>query len=106
MWVAAGIPIALLGTHACFPYFDVHQHHDVMAFILVLGILVDDAIVVGETRVRPRGDGQIPAASRDRRHVGSVRPVIFGVLTTMAAFLPLLLVPGRMADFFGVIGSV
>ena len=49
MWVAAGIPIALLGCIGTFPYVDVNiSTLTVIAFILVLGILVDDAIVVGE----------------------------------------------------------
>ncbi|MFN2166358.1 MAG: efflux RND transporter permease subunit, partial [Anaerolineae bacterium] len=49
LWVAAGIPIALLGTIAVFPYAGISiSTVTVMAFILVLGILVDDAIVVGE----------------------------------------------------------
>ncbi len=107
MWVAAGIPIALLGTIAVFPYVGINiSTLTVVAFVLVLGILVDDAIVVGErvysheqmdkTRVRAAIDGT--------REVSI--PVIFGVLTTMAAFLPIVLVPGTMTDFFGGIGHV
>jgi multidrug efflux pump subunit AcrB len=107
MWVAAGIPIALLGTIAVFPYADISiSTVTVMAFILVLGILVDDAIVVGE-RVyghEQMGKDPVQAAIDGTREVSI--PVIFGVLTTMAAFLPLIIVPGRMADFFGVIGYV
>jgi multidrug efflux pump subunit AcrB len=107
MWVAAGIPIALLGTLAVFPYADISiSTITVMAFILVLGILVDDAIVVGE-RVyghEQMGKDPVQAAIDGTREVSI--PVIFGVLTTMAAFLPLIIVPGRMADFFGVIGYV
>jgi multidrug efflux pump subunit AcrB len=107
MWVAAGIPIALLGTIAVFPYADISiSTITVMAFILVLGILVDDAIVVGE-RVyghEQMGKDPVQAAIDGTREVSI--PVIFGVLTTMAAFLPLIIVPGRMAEFFGVIGYV
>ncbi|MCZ6889034.1 MAG: efflux RND transporter permease subunit [Gammaproteobacteria bacterium] len=107
MWVAAGIPIALLGTTAMFPYFDISiSTMTVMAFILVLGIVVDDAIVVGERVYAHEELGKRPIrAAIDGTWEVSV-PVIFGVLTTMAAFLPLLIVPGRMADFFGVIGTV
>ncbi len=107
MWVAAGIPIALFGTLAIFPYADISiSTVTVMAFILVLGILVDDAIVVGE-RVyghEQMGKDPVQAAIDGTREVSI--PVIFGVLTTMAAFLPLIIVPGRMAQFFGVIGHV
>ncbi len=107
LWVAAGIPIALLGTIAVFPYADISiSTVTVMAFILVLGILVDDAIVVGERIYGHEQMGKDPVqAAIDGTWEVSI-PVIFGVLTTMAAFLPLLIVPGRMADFFGVIGWV
>lgn len=107
MWVAAGIPIALLGTIALFPYFGVSiSTMTVMAFILVLGIVVDDAIVVGERVYAHEEMGKSPIrAAVDGTWEVSI-PVIFGVLTTVAAFLPLLMVAGRMADFFGVIGVV
>lgn len=107
MWVAVGIPVALLGTIGVFPYFDITiSTMTVMAFILVLGILVDDAIVVGE-RVyahEQMGKDQVQAAIDGTWEVSV--PVIFGVLTTVAAFLPLVLVEGRMSDFFSVIGYV
>ncbi len=107
MWVAAGIPIALLGTLAVFPYTSMHiSTLTIMAFILVLGVLVDDAIVVGE-RIHSHeqaGKSRIRAAIDGTREVSI--PVIFGVLTTMAAFLPIILVPGRLTDIFGSIGYV
>ncbi len=107
MWVAAGIPIALLGTIAVFPYADISMSTmTVLAFILVLGILVDDAIVVGERVYGHEQMGKPPIqAAIDGTWEVSV-PVIFGVLTTMAAFLPLLLATGRMGGFFSVIGHV
>lgn len=107
MWVAAGIPIAMLGTVAMFPYFDLEiSMLAIMAFILVLGIIVDDAIVVGE-RVYAHeimGKPPIRAAIDGTWEVST--PVIFGVLTTMAAFLPLIISSGRMADVFGTIGWI
>ncbi|MCZ6659168.1 MAG: efflux RND transporter permease subunit [Gammaproteobacteria bacterium] len=107
MWVAAGIPIALLGTLAIFPYADITiSTMTVMAFILVLGILVDDAIVVGERVYAHEQMGKPPVqAAIDGTWEVSI-PVIFGVLTTMAAFLPLVFSTSRMADFFAVIGYV
>ncbi|MCZ6711495.1 MAG: efflux RND transporter permease subunit, partial [Gammaproteobacteria bacterium] len=107
MWVAAGIPIALLGTIAMFPYADISMSTmTVLAFILVLGILVDDAIVVGERVYAHEQMGKSPVqAAIDGAWEVSI-PVIFGVLTTMAAFLPLILLTGRMAGFFGVVGWV
>ena len=107
MWVAAGIPIALLGAIAVFPYVDISMSSmTVMAFILVLGILVDDAIVVGERIYAHEQMGKPPIqAAIDGTWEVSI-PVIFGVLTTMAAFLPLLLSTGRMSGFFAVVGWV
>jgi multidrug efflux pump subunit AcrB len=105
MWIAAGVPIALLGAVACFPAFGISiSTLTVMAFILVLGILVDDAIVIGESvhTHEEAAENQTEAAIRGTQEVSV--PVIFGVLTTVAAFLPLILVPGRMGQFFGVIG--
>jgi len=105
MWVAAGVPIALLGTVMVFPSVGISiSTMTVMAFILVLGILVDDAIVIGESvhTHEQKHEDQATAAIRGTQEVSV--PVIFGVLTTVAAFLPLILVPGRMGQFFGVIG--
>jgi len=107
MWVAAGVPVALLGTFAVFPFADITlSTMSVMALILVLGILVDDAIVVGERiyGFEQMGYSQTDAAIKGAASVAV--PVIFGVLTTIAAFLPLIMVSGRMAQFFGVIGWV
>ncbi|HPG25721.1 MAG TPA: efflux RND transporter permease subunit, partial [Myxococcota bacterium] len=106
MWVAAGVPISLLGALFLFPAFDLTlSTMTVMAFILVLGVLVDDAIVIGESvhTYETRGESQMDAAIHGTQAVNV--PVIFGVMTTMAAFLPILIVPGRMGSFFGVIGQ-
>jgi multidrug efflux pump subunit AcrB len=107
MWVAVGIPVALFGTLAVFPTAGITiSTMTVMAFILVLGILVDDAIVVGERIYAHEKMGKPPLqAAVDGTWEVSV-PVIFGVLTTVAAFLPLVLVEGQMSAFFSVIGWV
>ena len=107
MWVALGIPIAMLGTIAVFPYASLQiSSLSIMGFILVLGVLVDDAIVVGERIYSHEqlGKPPVPAAIDGAREVSV--PVIFGVLTSMAAFLPLVLLPGRMAEFFSALGYV
>ncbi|MEM6999633.1 MAG: efflux RND transporter permease subunit [Pseudomonadota bacterium] len=107
MWVAIGIPVALLGTLGALPFTDINiSTMTVMAFILVLGIVVDDAIVVGE-RVfghEQMGKPALQAAVEGTWEVSV--PVIFGVLTTIAAFLPLIMVEGRMSGFFAPIGWV
>jgi multidrug efflux pump subunit AcrB len=95
-WVAIGIPICFLGAVLCLPFFDVTINLiSLFAFILVLGIVVDDAIVTGESvySEQQKGDKSGVEASI----VGTNRvalPVIFAVLTTIVAFMPILYVPG------------
>ena len=96
-WVALGVPIAFCGAIWALPIFDISINViSLFAFILVLGILVDDAIVVGEniyTHQQQPGDAPGRGRSTARREVAV--PVIFGVLTTVAAFLPLILARGH-----------
>ena len=105
MWVAAGVPVSILGAFMMFPFFGITlSTMTVMALILVLGILTDDAVVIGESvhTYEEELDDRVEAAIRGTQAVHI--PVIFGVLTSMAAFLPIMIVRGRMGDFFGVIG--
>lgn len=107
IWVAAGIPIALAGALMIFPYAGISiSTMAILAFILVLGIVVDDAIVVGE---RIYAHEQLKKSRTQAAVDGAYEvsiPVIFGVLTTVAAFLPLIMVEGRMSQFFSVIGWI
>lgn len=107
MWVAAGIPIALLGSIMTFGFFDVTMSTlTVMGFILVLGIVVDDAIVVGERIYAHERDSEDQrTAAVNGTHEVAV-PVIFGVMTTVAAFMPIIFVPGRLGEFFSIVGIV
>jgi multidrug efflux pump subunit AcrB len=105
MWVTAGVPISFLGALMLFPTLSISiSTLTVMAFILVLGILVDDAIVIGESvhRREMSGENQLEAARKGTLDV--YIPVTFGVLTSVAAFIPLIIIPGHMGRFFGVIG--
>jgi len=107
VWIAAGIPIAIFGAVSMFPFLGVSfSSMTVMAFILVLGIVVDDAIVVGERihAYEKKGLSMRDAAIQGTLDVSV--PVIFGVFTTIAAFLPILLLGGPMGAFFNVIGGV
>jgi multidrug efflux pump subunit AcrB len=106
-WTAVGVPVAFAG--ALFVMGPLGISIDVIslfAFILVLGILVDDAIVVGESahtwqeRTGDRRGGAVLGAQQ------VVVPVIFGVLTTVAAFAPMLLLEGPMGQVFGVLAAV
>ncbi|MGD8454087.1 MAG: efflux RND transporter permease subunit [Phycisphaerae bacterium] len=106
-WVMMGIPISFLGAMLFLPLCDVSINMiSMFAFIIALGIVVDDAIVAGENiyEYRQRGMGFIPAAIRGARDVSV--PIAFAVLTNVVAFLPLAFIPGIMGKVFGVIPTV
>ena len=93
--VTIGIPISFTGAIWMMPVTDISINMiSLFAFILVLGIVVDDAIVVGENVYRRMRLGEDPklASWRGTHEVGVV--VIFGVLTTVAAFTPMLGISG------------
>jgi multidrug efflux pump subunit AcrB len=106
-WVAMGVPTAFCGAFMVLPLFGISiDVISLFAFLLVLGILVDDSTVVGENvhtkeaRGMPRLDAAIQGAQE------MTIPVIFGVLTTVAAFAPLLFVSGLMGTVFRVMSTV
>jgi len=105
LWVSIGIPIGFLGAIAVMPALDVSINMiSLFAFLLVLGIVVDDAIVVGENIVRHRKPGVHPilASIRGSREVR--KPVFASVATTIAAFTPMMFaVPGADAQVWRVI---
>ncbi len=106
-WVTLGIPISFLGTLAIMPAMDVSINMiSLFSFILVLGIVVDDAIVVGESIFEEQEASKegLESAIRGARIVGI--PVIFGVLTSVTAFAPMLFVPGYMGKIWKVIPLV
>jgi len=108
LWVAIGIPIGFLGAVAFMPMLDVSINMiSLFAFLLVLGIVVDDAIVVGENIVRHRKPGTSPmlASIRGSREVR--KPVFASAATTVTAFTPMLLaIPGADAQIWRVIPLV
>ena len=100
-WVAWGIPIAFAGTFFILPYMGLSLNlMTLMAFITTLGIVVDDAIVTGENVFQHMQHGEKPlhAAIKGTQEVAI--PVMFGVLTTMAAFYPLMLQSGTRGSIF------
>jgi multidrug efflux pump subunit AcrB len=104
LWVAWGIPVAFLGAMLLLPMFGASVNMiSLFAFIVVLGMVVDDAIVIGENIFEraQRGESYMEAAVHGAREVGI--PVVFSVLTTVAAFTPMLFVPGFMGKFMSVI---
>jgi multidrug efflux pump subunit AcrB len=106
-WVFIGVPVSFMGAFVAMPFFDVSLNvFSLFAFLLVLGIVVDDAIVTGEnvyTHLRHAENG-LEAAIRGTREVAI--PVTFGILTTIAAFLPLAFIEGRRGLLFAQIPIV
>ena len=108
-WVMLGLPLCFLGTIWCmpFPFIDISINMiTLFGFILVLGIVVDDAIVIGEsihTTVNEKGEG-IEQVIEGARRVATA--ATFGVLTTIAAFLPMLFIPGINGKIWRGIGLV
>ena len=107
MWVAMGVPISFLGAFLFFDFFDVNINMvSLFALIIVLGIVVDDAVVVGENIVAEQEAGGRGTAAAIVGALGVRAPVTVGVLTTMAAFAPLLFVTGTFGQILGVVPIV
>lgn len=103
-WVFLGIPVSFLGAFFVMPFLGVSLNMiSLFAFIIVLGIVVDDAIVTGEnvyTHLQKAESG-LDAAITGTREVAV--PVTFGVLTTVAAFIPLAFMEGNRGPIFAQI---
>ncbi len=100
-WVTMGIPVSFLGGLLLMPAIGVTINMITMfAFIIALGIVVDDAIVAGENiyEYRRRGMGFLQAAIQGARDVSV--PITFSILTNIVAFLPLAFIPGFMGKIF------
>ena len=106
-WVALGIPISFLGAISLMPALDISINLiSLFAFIVVLGIVVDDAVIVGENIYRHHQMGKrgLRAAIDGTREV--YVPVVFAILTSIAAFSPLLMVEGNMGKVLKLIPQI
>ncbi|HPF71087.1 MAG TPA: efflux RND transporter permease subunit, partial [Candidatus Krumholzibacteria bacterium] len=100
LWVSSGIVISFLGAFWAIPLFGVSLNMiSMFAFIVSLGIVVDDAIVVGENVHSWREKGRSPQAAATLGTLEVAVPVVLAVLTTVVAFLPLAFVEGTMGKF-------
>ncbi|GLQ19762.1 efflux RND transporter permease subunit [Algimonas porphyrae] len=107
LWVSAGIATAFLGGLALLPLFDVSLNMiSTFAFLLVIGVIVDDAIIVGEAihHKTETGETDLDAAVNGTMMV--VKPVIFAVLTTMIFFAPWMWLTGDARHFTRAISIV
>ena len=106
-WVSLGIPISFLGTLLLMPTLDISVNLiSLFAFICVLGIVVDDAIVVGENIYSHYESGKPAKRAVVDGAMEMLVPVVFAVLTTIVAFSPLLVLPGATGKFMRVIPLV
>lgn len=102
-WVSLGIPISFMGGFLFMPLMDLSINMlSLFTFILVLGIVVDDAIVVGENVAlfRERGVEPKEAAVQATKQVAT--PVFFAILTTMVTFSPMLSVDGEIGEIWRI----
>ncbi len=107
LWVMLGIPISFCGALLFMPAIDVSINMiSLFAFIMALGIVVDDAIVVGENIYEHRQSGKPYLQAAIDGTIEVAQPVVFAILTSVAAFLPLLFTSGIMGKFIMVIPAI
>ena len=103
-WVSLGIPISFLGTFLFMPGLDLTVNMvSLFALIVTLGMVVDDAIIIGEAGYAKMlaGKNKLDAAIEGGKEMAT--PVTFAILTTIAAFSPLLVIPGLFGKIFRII---
>jgi multidrug efflux pump subunit AcrB len=106
-WVMMGVPVSFLGALLFLPGLGVTFNMiSMFAFIMALGIVVDDAIVAGENiyELRQQGLDFVTAAIQGARQVAV--PIAFSILTNIVAFLPLYFIPGTFGKIWKVIPLV
>lgn len=98
LWVCVGIGVAFMGTFFILPFTGVTLNMiSLMAFLLVLGIVVDDAIIVGEAVHAHQAEGEAGAKGAINGARSVVKPVMYAVISTMIFVAPMLFLPGDMA---------
>lgn len=107
VWVALGVPIALLGVIFLLPIFNSFLDTVTLtAMVLVIGIIVDDAIIISENIYQRSEKGDSPLEAAVNGVKGVFLPVLTTILTTFAAFAPLFFMPGMLGKFVYVIPLV
>ncbi len=106
-WVMMGMAISFIGGLVFLPFAGISINMiSMFGFLVVLGIVVDDAIVVGENiyEYRQQGMGILKAAINGARDIS--KPVVFSILTNIIAFIPLLYIPGTTGKFWWPLPAV
>ncbi|MCA9440926.1 MAG: efflux RND transporter permease subunit [Candidatus Omnitrophica bacterium] len=106
-WVSMGIPVSIVGSLLFLPFLNESINMiSLFAFIVTLGMVVDDAVIVGENVYyrMEHGDPPLTAAILGAKEM--VVPVFFAVATNIIAFIPMLFVPGTTGKFFAALPVV
>ncbi len=104
LWVMTGLVISLCGTVMLMSFMGVSLNLiSMFGMIVVLGLIVDDAIVVGENIYARVELGEDPHVAAVKGAEEVAWPVLVAVCTTIGAFMPLIFIEGRIGDFFGVL---
>ena len=106
-WVMMGMTVSFIGGMILLPLIGISVNMiSMFGFLVVLGIVVDDAIVVGENvyEYRQKGLSPMKAAIEGTKDVAS--PVVFSIVTTIIAFVPLLFMPGETGKFWQPLPAV
>lgn len=100
-WVMMGMSISFLGGLVFLPFLGVSINMiSMFGFLVAMGIVVDDAIVVGENAFEHRERGMAPLRAAVLGATEMARPVTFSILTSIMAFVPLLLIPGPTGKYW------
>ena len=106
-WVAVGVPISFMGAFSLLPTLDVSVNMiSLFAFIITLGMVVDDAIIIGENAYQKTQEGMNALDGAIAGAKEMAMPVTFAILTTIAAFSPMFFVPGAAGNFFRIMPAV
>lgn len=107
LWVAFGLPISFLGMFAIAGQFDVTINVlSLFGMIIVIGILVDDGIVIAENIFSHHEKGKSPVRAAIDGTLEVIPPIISAILTTILAFSTFLFLDGRLGEFFGEVSVI
>jgi multidrug efflux pump subunit AcrB len=99
IWVCTGIAVAYMGSFFFLQYTGVSLNMiSLFSFLLILGIVVDDAIIVGESIYSRQMAGETGTKGALSGTYNVVKPVLYAVISTMIFFVPMLFMPGTMAQ--------
>lgn len=106
-WVAFGLPVAFLGMFIFAGFFDVTINVlSLFGMIIVIGILVDDGIVIAENIYQKYEEGQSPIKAAINGTMEVIPPIISAIVTTILAFSTFLFLDSRIGKFFSEVATI